>query len=63
MVHMNEELDLTPATNDIIIPAVGDSYVSQASWLDNSGRDDLIDSIADDFERHRARVVARHRAA
>jgi hypothetical protein len=28
-------------------------YVTMESWLDHAGRDDLIDCIADDFERRR----------
>jgi hypothetical protein len=28
-------------------------YVTMEGWLDHAGRDDLIDCVADDFERRR----------
>jgi hypothetical protein len=29
------------------------SYVTMEGWLDHTGRDDLIDCVADEFERRR----------
>jgi hypothetical protein len=31
---------------------VEEFYVSRVNWLVNLGREDLIDPIADEFERH-----------
>jgi hypothetical protein len=33
------------------LSALSDFYVAQANWLIRRGRDDLIDSIADEYER------------
>ncbi len=33
-------------------PAVHEFYVSQVNWLVSRGREDLIDCVADEFERH-----------
>jgi hypothetical protein len=46
-----EEVVLRPA------PALqpdGQPYVTMQGWLDHAGRDDLIDCVADDFERRRS---------
>jgi hypothetical protein len=32
----------------------GPRYVTMETWLDHAGRDDLIDCVADEFERRRA---------
>ena len=31
--------------------ALNDYYVSQVNWLIHRGRDDLIDAVADEYER------------
>ena len=41
--------------------ALNDYYVSQMNWLVRRGRDDLIDVLADEYEREVA--VARTRSA
>lgn len=39
--------------------ALNDYYVAQANWLVYQGRDDLIDVIADEYERDLAAARAR----
>jgi hypothetical protein len=38
--------------------ALNDYYVSHANWLVRRGREDLIDVIADEYERDRSAVRA-----
>ena len=46
--------DLSAAAAD----AVHDRYVSQLNWVISQGRDDLIDVIADEYERRLAPAPA-----
>ena len=38
--------------------ALSDFYVAQTNWLIRRGRDDLIDAIADEYERDMRAVLA-----
>ncbi len=41
------------------LQALNDHYVAQTNWLVRRGRDDLIDMIADEYERDLSAIRAR----
>jgi hypothetical protein len=47
---------------DLQLPDEG-RYISQVNWLVSTGREDLIDPIADEYEFHLARFRAAEQPA
>jgi hypothetical protein len=51
---MSEELKVAAAEDRTGVSSVEEFYVHRINWLITLGRYDLVDEIADDYERRRA---------